>query len=476
VRPRFRVWLAVVGSAGLLVACATIAGIEEPSPRARSKDAGVDGTIETGDGVTISPSELALPAIQCQESQSAPIVITNNGGAPASFEVAILNNATFSLRGAPGGVLTGTVERAKYQLVYVEAKGVRPGPQSVDVVVRVGSSVRAVNAKVDVRGGLLSAAPSFVDFGDVRSDTQSGSVSVELKNEGNEQLSLTGWSGVAANFVFSKPTLVVPAGGVATVDVYMTPGPPSDVVPEVEVKPQVSGVNCGDAPTLTLRGKRVSQDVTVGPLSADFGDAFCGSTPSKQAKITLTNYTASAASFSTTLLSPSSRFVIVGAAEGSLPGGGGIAGPSSTDIVVGVKPVGLPLGEFDEDLQIDVLPPVGPPMRRIVKLHVGAYGAILEASPSALGSFDINQTKAFAIRNVGNARTCVAYAAEPAEGFGIEDDDVLNPGEENDLRVEFRGTAPKTYESTIQISRVDCAGVSAPICVAAPTLAVSAKR
>ena len=30
------------------------------------------------------------------------------------------------------------------------------------------------------------------------------------------------------------------------------------------------------APALTLKGKRVNQDVTVGPLTADLGDFYCG--------------------------------------------------------------------------------------------------------------------------------------------------------------------------------------------------------
>ena len=184
----------------------------------------------------------------------------------------------------------------------------------------------------------------------------------------------------------------------------------------------------------------------------------------------------SATTYEAKLLSPTSRFEIVSGASGSLPEAVDVQTPSKADIVIGAKEVGVPLGEFDEDLQIHVGAPLPGGTTRIVKLHIGAYGALVEASPVSLGGFALNETKWFSLKNVGNARTCVAYSSVSAEGFAIETDDTLNPDEDNDLRVEFNAGAPGTYTSSIQIARLDCPGVSAPICAPPAPVSVSATR
>lgn len=481
---RLRQTLVVLASTGALLACATLAGIEAPSDGdgatgAEPEDASlvVDGAIQTADGITIAPSALTLPGIRCEEKQSSAITITNNGDAAAPYEVILSQNQTFSLRGATDGVMKGTIDRGGFVLVYVDAIGSAPGPQSIDVVVKVGSSVQQINAKVDVLGGLLAVNPTLVDFGEVQQNRESAVVPIELKNEGNEQISVTGVAGLTSDFALSQATVIIPPNGTATVGATMTVGQASDVVREIQVTPQVGGALCAPAPALTLKGKRVSQDVTVGPLTADLGDFDCGVTPTAQAAIGVTNYsTSNTATYEAKLLSPASRFKIVSGGGGTVPRAANTPTPSKVDIVVGANTIGLPLGELDEDLEVKITAPSEAVATRIVKLHVGAYGAIIEVTPASLGGFRVNETKAFAIKNVGNARTCVSYSDVINNGFFIEPDDVLLPNVNNDLWVQFAAQSRGTYRYDITIARMACPGGSAPICIPPPKASVSATR
>ena len=88
----------------------------------------MDGSIQTADGITIAPSALTLAGVRCQEKQSGAITITNNGEAPAPYEVILSQNQTFSLRGATDGVVKGTIDRGGFVLVYVDAIGRGAGP------------------------------------------------------------------------------------------------------------------------------------------------------------------------------------------------------------------------------------------------------------------------------------------------------------------------------------------------------------
>jgi hypothetical protein len=111
-----------------------------------------------------------------------------------------------------------------------------------------------------------------------------------------------------------------------------------------------------------------------------------------------------------------------------------------------------------------------------VKLHIGAYGAILEVTPPLLTGFAVNETKAFGMKNVGNRRTCVRYTDVPGNGFYLEADDELRPNENDDLRVQFAATSAGTYTYEIPIVQFNCAGENAPICVPPPKPKISAQR
>lgn len=465
--------VATAAVAASVAACAAIAGVEPPTPSDRPDPSG--GTIETSDGVTITPAALVLPPTRCGENASGTIVLANNGSRPIPYTVSLPRSTTFSLRGASSGALAGTLEQGGFQLVSVDAVARSAGPQTADIVVKIGDTVRAVDATLDVRGATIALRPALVAFGELEPNRQSEPVTLELENVGTEQVSLSGFAGQSSDFVFSKPTLVVPAGARASVDVWMTPGSASDGRRALEIVPQVGGALCGDSPRFVLEGYRVDHGITVAPMALDFGRFDCGDAPSATMVVALNDGSGSpTASYSAKLLAASSRFRIVGGASGQIG-----ASPSSSraEIVVGVGAVGLPLGSVDEELQIDIVSPVEGSSTRIVKLHMAAHGAIIEASPTSLAGFSAGETKAFTLRNVGDARTCATYAIEPDQGFAAEAADVLDPGEEDDLRVRFTGGGPGPHRSRVDIVRVDCpTGPSAPLCVPAPTLSVTATR
>ncbi|MDF2695568.1 MAG: Abnormal spindle-like microcephaly-assocd, ASPM-SPD-2-Hydin [Labilithrix sp.] len=478
-----RTLLAVVVGAGTLAACAALAGIDtaaEPLPGggAEPEDASlvVDGSIQTPEGITISPSELVLPAMACQATQSGPITITNNGLAGLPYKVVLTEHPAFTLRGATGGVLEGNVERGGFVLVYVDAKGTSPGPQTADVVVQAGSSVQQIKVNTTVTGGLLALNPSLVDFGELRQNT-SATVPVELRNDGNQQLSVTGFAGTTSDFSLSQATVVIPAGEKRSIDVTMNGGAASDTVTQVQLTPQLEGASCSPPPVLTLAGKRVNQEVTVGPLAADLGDFDCGATPSNEARIVVTNYaTAKTARYEATLLSATSRFTIVSGGAGTVNQAFGAQQPTKAEIVVGVKPIAPPLGEISEDLEVKILAPPEAVATKIVRLQVGAYGAILEVTPASLSGFAFNETKAFTIKNVGNARTCVRYIDIVNNGYYIEEDDELAANETGDLRVQFAAEKKGTFNYAVPITRGTCFGRNAPFCVPPPSPSVSARR
>ena len=93
-------------------------------------------------------------------------------------------------------------------------------------------------------GGLLAVNPALVDFGEVQQNRESAVVPIELKNEGNEQISVTGFAGLTSDFALSQATVMIPPNGTATVGATMTVGPAADAVREVQVTPQVGGALC----------------------------------------------------------------------------------------------------------------------------------------------------------------------------------------------------------------------------------------
>lgn len=477
---RIRQGLSFFLGASLIFACAKIADLESPtSPEELdvvSKDASnaVDGVIRTAEGLSISPSALSLGPATCRQSRSGAITIKNNGKKALSFELTLIESDTFTLRGATGGVVAKTVDVGDFVVVNVDAVGVAPGSASADIVVRTGGTVQSIHVTLDVQGGLLAINPPVVDFGEVRKDTTSSPIPIEFKNDGNEQISVTGFANLTGDFYLSPATFAVAPGSSTIVNAVMTAGAPSPTT-EIKVTPALSGALCTPPVDVTLRGSRVSQDVMVDVATLDFGDFNCKDTPSKQETITVANYSLSSTASFTATLPPSSRFRFVGASSGTVPRATNDTTPGKTTFTIAANTVDVPLGEFDETLEVKITDPPQASGSKFVALHIGAYGAILEVTPAELDGFAQNQTKAFTVRNVGNARTCVRYTDITGNGFYIlDDDEAFGPGGIGDLRVQFAASSKGTYDYAIPITRINCSGVSAPLCTPPPTPKVHA--
>lgn len=467
--------LALAGITGAS-ACAAIAGIELPPAKPADPNAPATLTV---------PETVVLPALRC--GATAPyrgaFSIQNTGQGELSYDVTLRQpNATFGLVDAAGIVPGGTLLPGESRSIGIEARAVLPGKHSAVAVVRSGVSTFLVPIEVDVRGAVLTAIPSSLDLGELRQNTKGDEVPITFRSDGNENLSVTGF-GNNPSFRFTVPTVGVPAGQMGSVGVYMTPSGASAEPSVLDLPLVTDGPLCGAAPKLSLLGKRVAADVTVSPLSADFGGGACGNGVLGQATFKVRNDSSTEAATYAASLGPSSRFTIAEPASGTVPiANGGVAQTAS--IVVSAKPEAFPPGIVEEDLTIAVTV-AGVTTPRTAKLRIASYGAVVAATPIDSVPLAVNRTALFSIKNEGNARTCVEYAVDTSKGFRLaRPRSVLGPNDDNVFAVTFAGPAPTTdapVQADVTVKRVECEGstgllLNAPFCNEPAAVSVSATR
>jgi hypothetical protein len=478
---------AVAGALVTFVACAQIAGIDDPLPPHTTPDGDRtdSGAIELADGLSISPESVALTTSCTGAGEEKYLTLTNDSATDAPYELQVPDGSAFTLRDDKGNVsatLKGTLPAHQLLLVYLKVTATKAGTFNGQVIVRIGERVSQLPVAVTVNGGSLAFLPSLVDFGDVRKDTISGIQTVDITNTGTEPVNVIGFhtaGGTAPPGEFDlnlgAGSVNIPAGGKATASITMRAGPAGNAVTET-LEPDTQTPMCGAVPSLTLKGQRVNQDVTVSPVSLDFGTVDCTAVGGVTRTVTISNFGGTDVPFTTS--TPANSWFTV-SPGGTVPRK---TGPNAgvANVIVTLKPVGGAIGDHTDAISIAVAGPQ--PKVTTITAAVKSEGAILTVQPTTLDGFAPNQTRSFTIRNDGNKSIYVRNTSSNPGAFSIvnNSDSFWVTGElpiPMSVSVKFVAQAQGQHTSTITTTRgTPLLGDSAQLCASPAVVTATASR
>lgn len=384
-----------------LAACAKLAGLENADEPETLNGA----SLVTPEGIIVSPAKLEF-ATRCSDTaQDQYVSISNTSDKEVPYEVRAPERSVISLRddqGVSGPVVSGVLAPGKVVQVVVVVTASKPGTMTSEIFVTTAGRLQQIPTQVTIKGGALTLTPALIDFGEVRQNTPAPSQPVEIENIGSEPVTVRSWSSSAtdagtADFTMSTGSITIAPGQKGTASASFVPGGAGEPV-SVELRPDTVDSLCSEAPKLTLKGRRVNQDVTVNPGSVDFGDVDCKATSDDVREVVFSNYANSTATASITL-PDSSWFKVTTATQISVPAAAG-SSPGTATIKLGLKQMPSQLEDHSEDISIDITSPVK--TTKIVKARVNTVGAILSITPTTLDGFYLNQTRQFSIKNDGN--------------------------------------------------------------------------
>jgi hypothetical protein len=462
-------FLAGAGTLACLAACASLAGLEDP----------------LASDVKISPQSLTVTT-SCDDAgaEAATISLENDNGGSASYTLDAPDGGPYTLldtAGVPTSSVRGTLRPKQRVSFRLRGTGTVAGTITSDLTASVtvsgsGGAAHVVHVPVSVvvNGGQLVVFPTVVDFGEVKEQFDALPREIEITNNGTQPVHIVRFEptdGAGSDFSIAGPT-DVGAQQKATTSASFLKG---DAGPPVSAtfKAVLDTEACGAVPTVTLRGTRVSKEVTVEPGQIDFGEGDCNSPGGGTKTITVTNYSPKPAVF--TVTPPSPNFVVSPTTDtvpAAQPGGP----PQSKQITVTEGPVPATPGAYGEDITIKIVADETTTTK--VAAKATSVGAILEFTPDNV-KFGSNGQKSFTVKNTGNKFVYIKSKLSGGAGsFSIQSGDtnglfVNVPGF---ISVKFNAVVDGlSYDATITTSRTDNPfGIpaSGQVCNAIPTLSV----
>jgi len=428
-----RVPLAAAGALVALAACASIAGLDGPNARLDPAGDDAGGTVGA-QSISVTPAALALKASCAGVGIAEYFTVKNDGHADADYEIQVPDGSAFALRAdddASVGKLGGKIPAGGIIVVHLRATPTKAGSFGGQVIVRVGEHTTQVPVQVTVEGGSLAFTPNLIDFGEVRQNTPSQPQTIELENSGTQAVNVLGLVAASPDpsgrfeVDLGAGSLNIPPGEKATATATFYPGDAGPPV-SVELVPNTQVPTCGELPKLTLRGTSVNQDVTVNPVSLDFGEVDCVSPGGATKTITVSNYASAPATF--TVSAPPASWFTVAADDTTVPAANGTT-PSTRTITVALKPVGADIGSHAEPIAIDVTSPIS--KQTTVTASVKSVGGVIVAVPKTLSGFRPDDTRSFGVRNTGNKYVYVRHVSSNPDAFAVTsstDETALSPG------------------------------------------------
>ncbi|MBX3207379.1 MAG: choice-of-anchor D domain-containing protein [Labilithrix sp.] len=472
-----------------LAACASLAGIEAPAPGDDARDDRDDGTGAAGaDGLGVSPDRVEITSTCAGEGESKFVTLSNKTGREAPYELEVPEGAAFALRDpadASASKLAGTLAAGEDVRIYLRVIATKAGTSTAPLRARVGGQTTQVTVTVKVEGGALEFWPALVDFGDVRYNKPSPTQTVQLKNVGTEPVNVIAFGGPGGADAGSDFQVNAGAGSIplepnamADIPVALAPGEPGSQV-TAYFEPQTETPTCGAPPKLTLKGKRVNEDVTVNPVSINFNDVDCGSGGMTRT-IVISNFSATAVPFEATT-NADARYAL-SVTSGSVPAAsGGTEG--KTSIVVTLKPVN-DLGPHADKVDIKVSP-VGGEKTTTVSVAMRTVGGLLVIDP-AERSFGPGDTKSFTVKNVGNKFIYGRHASSNTSAFQIVNntsEGPLFPDIARRVDVKFVASPDGAHSARVDTTRINTPPQysliypsSGQLCATAPSFAASGTK
>lgn len=409
----------------MVVACSELAGISDssskaPSPSAAKDDSGTSPPV-TGDdrddaSITITPAagDIDFGELPCGVESAAKVIsIQNLGATETSYKLVIPDDTAFRIEGALEGKVAA---RGQVQL-KVYAKPAVAGESSTDLILSAGDAVQSMRPKARGAGPTFELNPSMLNFGDVR--MQSGaSVDIEAINNGTAPALLTAFAGTVDFTVSaaSTPLTIAPGGGKSFLKVTLTTANVESAPLTAMLTPTLGTGICGLPPKLTLLGRRVNSNVTLS--NGDWAKQNCTAQNNKD--IVVSNYSATALTFTATLPATSAFTILSGGGPGNIAAGSP-ASPTTQVIKLQPKPFGSNVVVIQEDLSI-MLGGLAPPEGglRKVPLKVDVRGAVVTFNPTTITDFlsdgTTTSTKNITATNTGNERIYLVWNINRTQG------------------------------------------------------------
>lgn len=444
-----------------LVACASIAGIEDPDPASGGGAGGPDGGVQLGDGISITPESVTITTSCTGSGESRYITLTNQTDADTSYELQIPEGSAFALRDASDAstpTLKGTLAAKQVLIVYLRVTATTAGTHSGQIIARVGERVTQLPVVVTVNGGSLAFSPTLIDFGEVRKDTNSPTQVVQLENTGTEKVNVIGFgvpAGAASGTDFTTSlasgSLVLDPGAKTDVTTMFVAGPPGPQITTV-FEPRTETPTCGALPKLTLKGTRVNQDVTVNPVLLNFGDVDCSSAGGATKTISISNYSGGLVPF--TVSTASTRYSVA-PPSGTVPAANGST-PGKVDVVVTLKAVGAALDTYNDTIEVETS---GPQARKTsVAISLKTVGATVSVQPTTLTGFGGDEIESFTVKNTGNKFIYLQHASSDSNAFRLvnnSDNSPLYPGISLSVSVKSVAQGSGPHSATVTTTRRD---------------------
>lgn len=431
----------------LVCACASIVNLENSTPPNGGGDSdGSSGGIPAAIDLGEVKSKLVLPEVRCGQSAAAAIAIKNTTTTPLDYEVTPPEGGVFTLRDGPTSG-KGRVDPGQQAQVFIQVTSSKPGENQGQILVRTNDRVDAIDVTAMVKGADLSISPPLIDFGEVRYETTTPPQSIEIENSGNEPASITGF-GTSTDFTLGGAPITVAPGEKKTIPVTFTPGPAGEPI-KVDLAPATEAPTCNALPKLVLQGRRVSTDVLVSPLTADFAEVECLTTSPLTKIITIQNYGTMSVPGHVTLSGGAATWYTVSEMEFTVPAiSGGV--PGKKDVTIGVKPMpgGSTLGLHEEniDIRLDTL---AGSITKAPKAAVRNVGALLQLTPVNLTNVNSNTNgRQFEVMNLGNKFVYLRHDSSSSR-FDVTNNSSLDPNQRRNVTVRLDTNSSGFYQTDI---------------------------
>lgn len=435
-----RLTTGLVVSSFVVFGCAAIAGLDDESGTSSSgQSSGSSGTSATeggADDIAISPTTVDV-AGPCGAVAKQTLSISNNAKNDASYKLSAVDDKMFAF----GANAKGIIPPSTTIKIDITATPNVAQKLAAELLLDINGIVRKVPATVGGEGPTFELSKPIVDFGEVRYQNGSEVVPVTIKNSGNKPLDLRGMtaSGQASDFRLTPTTAAVEPNGTATINASLAAGAVTPTTTSAKYAPTFGTPVCGVAPTLELRGSRVSTEVTVG--SVDFEDQSCNTNPGDRNAI-VSNYSINAVQITPSLpagtpfsiVSPTGMTALAGSDNGGVT-------PKTMAVKLHFTPGTVP-GDKATTLTVNVASQAA----RTAPVKGRTVGLVLNITPNAFtftSDGTTEATKAFNINVSGNLIVLFPNYSTPADngGFSVSGSSPISPLGGGTATVKFKAGA-----------------------------------
>ena len=395
--------------------------------------------------MALSPSTVSFGNINAGSTATQKVTLSNTGNSSVTISQVSASGAGISVGGLSAAATIAPSQSVPLTVTYAPSA---PGPVTGSITVTNSDGVNSVAAVTGTAvAGALSVTPTTASFGSVVTGNSSSAQSIQLKNSGTANLTIS--SATVSGAGFSASGLTFP--------LTLTPGQSGNL--SVSYAPSAAGASNGaisvvsTAPnspaTVALAGTAVAASYTMSlsPASVSFGNVNVGSTATQS--VTLSNTGNSSITISQLVPSGS------GVSISGLTAGATIAPSQSAALTLSYTPTAS--GAMTGGLSVTNSQGVN--VTDAVTGTGVAATSTFSVTPASLtfGSVTDGTTamQNFTITNTGNSSVAISGVSITGAGFSILSGSgavTLAPTKTASVNVQFAPTAAGAATGSVGIS------------------------